>query len=236
MRITLLKCLVILIFSMGSAHANNSVNKFSFCFEVWRPYAYLNEQGQAIGEHIDFLESTAEPYGYQLSFNEMPFRRCLKEVQQGHIDFAMHVDETDAVELIEHPMGSWDLLFAYKDKNSRQQIKNKDSKVLISRDYVYPKAVMDTLSSMSVQIVTESFYTSTSYEVKNLFRLVESGFVDAMLVDKAWAQHALSNQEINVVLDDKVLYSQPYYLGYAKGNKEKANFLLQALKCVKNIK
>jgi len=230
MRITLFKCLVIFIYSIGIAHANNSATKLSFCFEVWQPFAYLNEQGDAAGEHIAFLQNAAEPYGFQLSFNEMPFKRCLKEVKQGHIDFAMHVDENDGVQLIDHPMGSWDLLFAYKDKDSRRQIKNKDRKILVARDYAYPKKVMDKLNSMSVQVVTESFYTRTPYEVKKLFKLVESGFVDAILVDKSWAQYELSKQEINVVLDDEVLYSQPYYFGYAKGNEEKADFLLQALK------
>jgi len=236
MRITVFKCLAIFICSMEMAQADNRVNKMSFCFEVWQPLAYLNEQGEAAGEHIDFLKSIAKPYGYQISFNEMPFKRCLKEVQRGHVDFAMHVDGTDDVELIDHPMGYWNLLFAYKDNHSRNQIKNKDSKILISRDYAYPKSVMDKLDSMSVQVVTESFYANTPYEVKKLFKLVESGFVDAMLVDKTWAQYELSRQLINVVLDEQVLYAQPYYFGYAKGSEEKANLLLQALKKMKNTK
>jgi ABC-type amino acid transport substrate-binding protein len=236
MRITLFKCLVIFIYNIGIAHADNRAIKLSFCFEAWQPFAYLNKQGEAVGEHIAFLKSVLEPYGSQLSFHDMPFRRCLKEVKQGHIDFIMHVDETDGVQLIDHPMGYWELLLAYKDKSSRRKIENKDSKILVSRDYAYPKPVIDKLDSMSVQIVTESFYTNTPYEVKKLFKLVESGFVDAILVDKAWAKYELSKQEINVVLDDQLFYSQPYYFGYVKGNEEKANFLLSVLLSVKGTK
>jgi ABC-type amino acid transport substrate-binding protein len=232
MRTTLLKSLVIFFCCIGSIKAENT-KSFSFCFEIWRPFSYVNENGLADGQHIIMLKRAVDSLNYQSTFVELPFKRCLKKVQLGDIDFAIHVDETDGVKLIDYPMGSWDLFFAYGNKQKAAQPfnrNNEQSKILIAHDYVYPEKVIDILNSMSVEILTESFYTCTESEVKNLFKLVESGMVDAILVDKSWAQYELSKQNINVVLGDTLLYSQLQFIGYIESNTENATALLQALK------
>ncbi|WP_085300565.1 substrate-binding periplasmic protein [Cognaticolwellia mytili] len=232
MRAILLRILVIFFFFMNSNEARGE-NRFSFCFEVWQPFSSVDEHGLANGRDIDFLKSALEPFDYQLTFIELPFKRCLKEVQQGNIDFALHVDETDGIKLIDYPMGSWDLLFAYKNEKTASlpfNSNNKQSKILIARDYTYPKEVIDKLMAMSVEILNGSFYTSTSNEVKNLFKLVESGMVDAILVDKAWAEYELLRQNIKITLADTLLYSEPQFIGYRKGNEINAQLLIQALK------
>lgn len=199
MRVILLRILVIFFFFMNSNEARGE-NRFSFCFEVWQPFSYVDEHGLANGRDIDF---------------------------------ALHVDETDGIKLIDYPMGSWDLLFAYKNEKTVSlpfNSNNKQSKILIARDYTYPKEVIDKLMDMSVEILKGSFYTSTSNEVKNLFKLVESGMVDAILVDKAWAEYELLRQNIKITLADTLLYSEPQFIGYRKGNEINAQLLIQALK------
>jgi hypothetical protein len=228
----LLRILVIYFFCIGASNATGE-NKLSFCFEVWQPFSYVNEKGLANGRDIDFLKSVLEPLNNQLIFIELPFKRCLKKVQQGDIDFALHVDETDGIKLIDYPMGSWDLLFAYKDEKAASlpfNRNNKQSKILIARDYTYPKEVIDKLAAMSVKILSESFYTHTAKEVTNLFKLVEFGLVDAILVDKSWAEYELSRQNIKITLADTLLYSEPLFIGYREGNEMNAQLLLQALK------
>ena len=158
--------------------------------------------------------------------------RCLKQVKNGQIDFVLHVDETDNFELINHPIGSWDLLLVYKfgqQKRLSVNEKNRSAKVLIARDYAYPQVVLDTLNTMAVEIIQKSFYTSNTEEVKRLFKLLEAGFVDAILVDKSWAEYEMSRQNIQVTLSEEILYSQPQYIGYVDRNRATAQKVYSAL-------
>ena len=209
-----------------------AAQKLSFCYETWHPFAYVNETGETVGEHIEALEQALAITEYQVEFIELPFMRCLKQVRNGQIDFALHVDETDDFELINHPIGSWDLLLAYKygqQKRLSVNEKNLSAKVLIARDYAYPQVVLDTLSAMAVEIIEESFYTNNSEEVKRLFKLLKAGFVDAILVDKSWVEYEMSRKNIQVTLSEEILYSQPQYIGYVDRNRATAQKVYSAL-------
>ncbi len=209
-----------------------SVERLSFCYESWRPFAYTNASGKISGLHIEAINQALAPYNYQLTFVELPYMRCLKEVQTGEIDFALHVDETDDVLLIDHPIGSWDLLLAYQAKPQNEVIaqKSKDlGKVLIARDYNYPQEVLEILDKNSAQILKRSYYIRSLQEVKNFFSLLEKGFVDAILVDKAWALHEMSRQPLAIILSDQVLFSQTQYIGYIEQNSAAAEKILHAL-------
>lgn len=209
-----------------------SEKQFSFCYENWRPFVYSNSVGEAEGLHISAIKKALAPLGYQLVFIELPYMRCLKRVQAGEIDFALHVDEMDDILLIDHPIGSWDLLFAYQASSKEKVVGDKNikiGKVVIARDYNYPQVVLDMLKVKSKQILKRSFYTRNQQDVKNLFRLVENGFVDAILVDKSWALFEMSRQKLAITLSKHVLYSQPQYIGYIKQNSAAAEKIFQAL-------
>ena len=230
MRTFLLQCFIVVIcYSPAWAVA---AQKLSFCYETWHPFAYVNEAGETVGEHIEVLEQALAITEYQVVFIELPFMRCLRQVKNGQIDFVLHVDETDNFELINHPIGSWDLLLVYKfgqQKHLSVNEKNRSAKVLIARDYAYPQVVLDTLNTMAVEIIQKSFYTSNTEEVKRLFKLLEAGFVDAILVDKSWAEYEMSRQNIQVTLSEEILYSQPQYIGYVDRNRATAQKVYSAL-------
>ncbi len=230
MRKFLLRCFIVgTCYNPAWAEA---AQKLSFCYETWHPFAYVNEAGEAVGEHIEALEQALAITEYQVVFIELPFMRCLKQVKNGQIDFVLHVDETDDVKLINHPIGSWDLLLAYKYGQQNRLADDKSSmpaKVLIARDYSYPQVVLDTLNTMAVEIIQKSFYTSNPEEVKRLFKLLEAGFVDAILVDKSWAEYEMSQQNIQVTLSEEILYSQPQYIGYVDRNRATAQKVYSAL-------
>ena len=230
MRTILLLCFWFFIVSSKTCSA--SVERLSFCYESWRPFAYTNASGKIAGLHIEAINQALAPYNYQLTFIELPYMRCLKEVQAGKIDFALHVDETDDVLLIDYPIGSWDLLLAYQAKPQNEVIakKSKDlGRVLIARDYNYPQAVLDILYENSAQILKRSYYIRDLQEVKNFFSLLEKGFVDAILIDKAWALHEMSRQPLAIALSDQVLFSQAQYIGYIEQNSAAAEKILDAL-------
>lgn len=219
-------------FVMSSKAWATGGDRLSFCYESWRPYVYTNAAGKVAGLHIEYIKQALAPYNYQLTFFELPYMRCIKEVQAGEIDFALHVDETDDVLLIDHPIGSWDLLLAYQAKPQNEML-GKEShdlgRVLIARDYNYPQAVLDILNENSTKILKRSYYIRNLKEVKNFFTLLEKGFVDAILVDKTWALYEMSRQPLAIVLSEQVLFSQTQYIGYIEKNSAAAEKVLQAL-------
>lgn len=230
MRTILGLCILVLV-SGGYACAAG-IERLSFCYENWRPFAFTNAEGKAEGLHIDSISHALAPFGYQLIFIELPYMRCLKKVQAGEIDFALHVDETDDILLINHAIGSWDLLLAYQEKSQKPTLSGKSKKlgkVVIARDYNYPQDVLDILNKNAAQILKRSFYIRNRKEVKNLFTLLEKGVVDAILVDKTWALHEMSRQHLAISLSEQVLYSQPQYIGYIERNSAVADIVLQAL-------
>jgi hypothetical protein len=230
MRTIFLLCVLFFI-SVSKAWPANG-ERLSFCYESWRPFIYTNNLGEAVGLHIDVIKQVLEPFNYQLFFIELPYLRCLKKVQIGKIDFVLHVDETDDILLIDHPIGSWDLLLAYQAKSQNELLTEENKKldkVVIARDYNYPQAVLDTLYENSGQILKRSYYIRTRQEVKNLFTLLENGFVDAILVDKSWVTNEMSRQPLGITLSEKILFSQPQYIGYIEQNSAVAEKILQAL-------
>lgn len=59
-----------------------------FCFVAWSPYTRV-DSGQAQGISVEVLREAARRAGLAASFDEMPWRRCLTEVEIGNYDAAM---------------------------------------------------------------------------------------------------------------------------------------------------
>lgn len=59
------------------------------CFTDWPPYSWTDGQGRADGISVEILQLAARRAGVQASFVEMPWKRCLTEVEFGHLDLAM---------------------------------------------------------------------------------------------------------------------------------------------------
>lgn len=59
------------------------------CFTDWPPYSWTDGQGRADGISVEILRLAAMRAGFQISFVEMPWKRCLAEVELGRLDLAM---------------------------------------------------------------------------------------------------------------------------------------------------
>lgn len=230
------RCLIVCLICLSFCISTDSLAEkplFSFCYEKWMPYAYLDDKGEATGGDVKRIQLALSMSGRAYSFVELPFARCLKEVKSGQIDFALHVDIADGLTLIEHPLSSWDLTFAYR-KNTPWRLSITDSndnkRVLIARDYNYPKEVKEVIATMGLHVIESSYYASSSKDEKMLFKLLDKGFVDAMLVDKVWAQHKMKLLNLAIELDDNVISAQPQFIGYINSNKAKATILHKILK------
>lgn len=59
------------------------------CFTDWPPYSWTDAQGRADGISVEILQLAAQRAGLTASFVEMPWKRCLTEVELGRLDLAM---------------------------------------------------------------------------------------------------------------------------------------------------
>ena len=235
MKLALFICII--LFSNYSRAFTSEKNTITFCYETWEPFAYVNSHGESEGEHIAFLKKAVSSIGYQASFSELPFLRCLSHVKAGDIDFMLHIDESSNISFIDFPIGNWDLVLASK-ANNQGDAGNNDEKhynVIISQSFSYPQPVIDKLNKTFRHIIKKSYYIGIKNDIKRLFKLIESGFVDAMLIDKIWAEHELEKGDFNLVLSEQLFYSQPQYIGYGKTRHELAEQLRQALISVSSV-
>lgn len=217
-------------FNLTSSLAHEK--SLSFCYETWVPFIYSDDKGKLYGKHYQLLTQALEPKGFKLTFIQHPYLRCIQQLKNGKVDFALHVDDSDGLKLIDYQMDSWDLIFAYQPSLTWRFDANGDNsqyKVLISKDYSYPKAVMAILEKSKIQIIKSSFYTNSAADVKRQFKLVNSGFVDAILVDKTWVEYEMQRLDITLQLSNNILYSQPQFIGYSANNESKAKMLKKIL-------
>lgn len=57
-----------------------------FCFEPWRPFVYLDETGTPAGIQVDITSEALDRVGLTASLEELPYRRCLAQVEAGRYD------------------------------------------------------------------------------------------------------------------------------------------------------
>lgn len=219
---------LLLIFLLLFLYCKNShaQNKITFCYETWQPFAYVDDQGISKGEHITTINKAVKQINMAAEYIELPFMRCLQKVKSGKIDFMLHVDESSKINFINYPIGSWDLVIAYSNKISKSK---KLQSIIISKGFHYPEPVLKKLEENFKDVIKESYYIGIENDVKRLFKLIESDFVDAMLIDQAWAKYELNKESFNVSLKETLFYSQPQYLGYINSRKSIAEKLHKAL-------
>ncbi len=73
-----------------------AVKKISICTDsnFWYPFTFVQNK-EAAGLHIDIIKQALEDLGYEANFNPMPWKQCLKEAKEGHVDAVATVSYTD---------------------------------------------------------------------------------------------------------------------------------------------
>ena len=228
--------ILLTIFSVNVAANTAEKTILSFCYETWRPNAYKSEDGEHKGKNIELIRKAFASSKVQLQFWALPHLRCLKNVHLGQIDFAMYADINNDLALIDHPIASWDLVLAFKrTTESTTATERHYKRVIISKDYLYSASLLNKLNSMFDTIIKESYYVGKDYDLQRQFKLVDNGFVDAILIDKNRAINQLSKSKskFDIVISDKPFHSQPQFIGYKLDNQAKANIVYQALTALK---
>ncbi len=200
----------------------------SFCYEEWRPYAFLDESKQDNGVTIDYLKQKLIAANIRYKFSELPFHLCKQAVISKKIDFILHVDENDNLALIKEPISDWELTFAVTRENEltfEEIIASQNLRIIIARSYNYPKVLEEKMIEMSAKIVKVSFYTGEATATKRLFHRLTAGQGDTMVVDRVWAQQIIKQNQLPIKVFDKLIVSVPQYIGYSTENQVAAQRL-----------
>ena len=153
-----------------------SATEISLCYEEWRPYAYKTSDGRFNGSVIERLKSAAKKHNVRLVFHELPHSRCILSVKGLKIDFALFVDETEHMPMLNNAVATWDLAIITRpgempteqEKLTAHHIKQ----IIIARDYDYPKEVLNYFSSINKKVLEASYYIGNEKDVIRIFNLL----------------------------------------------------------------
>lgn len=224
-----LLCILLVFSSIAFAQSKHS---YSFCFEEWSPYSFINEEGEAAGSSISLLKQKLNSENINATFHQLPYSRCVQRVKNKEIDFAIHVDRSDHLALLHESIVDWQLTFAVVKESEltlEDLLKSKGLKILIARDYSYPDKVIELLAKSGFSLSKASYNSNREEQIKNLFNILSSGRVDAMLIDKKWADLVIAQYGFKARTMDKVVHSEPQFIGYHQSNKLKAQIVEWAL-------
>ncbi|AZZ95656.1 transporter substrate-binding domain-containing protein [Pseudoalteromonas sp. R3] len=204
----------------------------SVCFERWRPFSFVDQDGIAKGEEIDLIKAAARTLNRTVQFSELPFKRCVANVKFGSTDFSLHVDKTDGLAIFSNTTTFWQLSLAV----SAARFQTLDGfkaistpRIMLATEYPYPKAVYRKLEALDARLVRRSYYEENDEHAKTFFDILTTKRVDAMLVDKQWAQHMIDKFNLPVNLLAQDFHSEPQYIGYRHSNASLAQQLEAAL-------
>ncbi|TMP26107.1 ABC transporter substrate-binding protein [Pseudoalteromonas rubra] len=232
--------LIITLFSLSGtelAQAENTQSDvvsapISVCFERWRPFSFIDQDGIARGQEVDLIKAAAQALNRAVEFSELPFKRCVANVKFGSTDFSLHVDKTDGLAIFSDAATFWQLSLAV----SAARFKTLDEfktistpRIVLATEYPYPKAVYRKLEALDARLVRRSYYEENDEHAKTFFDILTTKRVDAMLVDKQWAQHMIEkfNLPVNILAQD--FHREPQFIGYRHSNAPLAQQLEAAL-------
>lgn len=212
----------------------------SICYEEWQPYAYTNEQGEITGNVIDELNSAAVVANTLISFDELPYSRCLESIKSGNHDFILFADDSDGIELLARPITYWQISAVSSIQLPIPSFENltdtRIENIAICRDYEYPAQMMVKLKLLAKDVVKTSCYIASKQDVLALLNLIIRQSVDVMLLDKTWVELMSSQLGIQLSISDWLFHQEPQYVGYLSTSKVKVTLMTNVLEQVSQPK
>lgn len=209
---------------------------FSFCFSRWWPFSYVEEEVGAKGIQVDLLKYVLHNENISTSFTELPYKRCIDDVVSGKYDFTLHIDHTDPLNLVDHGVAVWEMALAVNVNNRHltfESIKLQSFfSVVIAQEYTYPKEALNKLSKLNAVIVKRSFYEGSDEDARDLFDILSSSRVGAILVDKRWAEKIITQFNLPVSILPEIVHAERQFIGYADRSHDKAALLTRLMQQV----
>ena len=173
-------CFVLAILYPVRPAAAQDAHRVTACFEHWPPFQ-VSRQAGATGISIELTRLIFAKMGKAVTFQELPYRRCVEQVRRGRLDMVVSSGGEAGLITTKNHKVAWTLGFIVpegSDIAAARPLSVFDGKrVGIVQQFDYP-AVVDQQTGWIVQV--------TNSDHNNLAKL-SRGRLDAVLTDVPWA-------------------------------------------------
>ena len=207
---------VLLMFCGAISHAAASPSAIKICYEPWAPYIFEDHDGEMSGIAVELMDAALNDLGLTATYEELPFKRCVSEVQSGASDVAMPVTEGRNYLLHSQTVfAHWTLAAIIPESISIEEPvtleKLNDFSVLIISGYVYPDNI--TRWAETHPDITEITYSADG-EGMVPFRMLEFGRADVFIEDNFWSANLIRDHDLALRVLEPALGSAVSVAGY----------------------
>ena len=207
---------------------NNTVTekkKFVVGFDAeYPPYGYLNDNGEYTGFDLELAEEVCKRLGYELVKQPIDWDSKDMELNSGSIDCIWNGFTVTGRE------NNYTWSIPYVD-NSIVVVVNNESNIKdladLSGKTVIVQAGSSGLSALEDESIPENIDLKNSFkdllqcqDYNSAFMNLESGLVDAIVVDIGVAKFQLNNRKDQFRMLDTDISKEQYAIGFKKGNIE----------------
>ena len=224
---------ILLIFSVvacGNKPVSNENKKtenkkFVVGFDAeYPPYGYLNDNGEYTGFDLELAEEVCKRLGYELVKQPIDWDSKDMELNSGSIDCIWNGFTVTGRE------NNYTWSIPYVD-NSIVVVVNNESNIKdladLSGKTVIVQAGSSGLSALEDESIPENIDLKNSFkdliqcqDYNSAFMNLESGLVDAIVVDIGVAKFQLNNRKDQFRMLDSEISKEQYAIGFKKGNTE----------------
>lgn len=217
---------------LAGCSSSSEKEKFILGFDnTFKPFGYMDENNEPTGFDIDLATEACERLGWELQLEPIAWDSKDSLIDSGQITVVWNgftiTPEREEVYTFTNPYF----------KNSQVIVVKEGSDIKTSADLA-GKTVCTQANSSAYGLLTEggakedlgkTCTITTQPEYNTAFMDLESGAVDAIVMDLPVANANVADRTGFVVLDE-VLYEETYGIGFKKGETEKAAALEKVLK------
>lgn len=182
------------------------------------PMGFIGEDGEYTGFDLELAAEVAERMGEKIKYQPIDWNAKDAELESGNIDciwngFTISGRENDYT-WTDPYMNNAQVIVVKEDSSYKTKEDLNGKTIEVQEDSSAQKAVeADTDFASSVTVITTADYNTALMEL-------ESGAVDAVVMDEIVANYRITNKKDKFrVLDDK-LAAEEYGVGFKKGNEE----------------
>lgn len=203
----------------------NSLKRFIVGFDAeYPPYGYLNDNNEYTGFDLELAEEACKRLGYELVKQPIDWDSKDMELNSGSIDCIWNGFTITGRE------NNYTWSIPYVD-NSIVVVVNNDSNIKELADLagktVIVQAGSSGLSALEDESIPENIDLRNSFkdllqcqDYNSAFMNLESGLVDAIVVDIGVAKYQLNNRKDQFRILDSEISKEQYAIGFKKGNIE----------------
>ena len=182
------------------------------------PMGFENEDGEVVGFDIDVATEVCNRLGIKLVTKDINWDLKEKDLKSGKIDCIWngmsYSEERAASMTLSEPYMKNDVIYAV----------SKDSDIKYIND-LKGKYVGIQAGSSAEMLITESEIYSSITIVQDddkiiLMKQVESGDIDAVILDSVLAYYYISENDMNLAILSAVIETEDYVIGFRKGDNE----------------